>query len=211
MDQKVKIVLAEYAARAEREAQRAAAGEDMRAIVEELLISVGPVVGGLMNGLIKGIAAKSILELGTSYGGSTIWLAEAAREAGGRVVSLDIAAHKQTYARQMLEKAGLAQCVELVTGDAVQMIAKLDGPFDFVLVDLWKDLYVPCLEAFYPKLAPGALVVADNATYPPDAYPEVKKYRDAIRSKPHIESILIPAGNGIEISRYTRGLAAPLL
>jgi predicted O-methyltransferase YrrM len=211
MDARVEAVLAEYEARAAMEAERMASGVDMRAIIEELLISVGPIVGSLMNSLIVGSGAKSILELGTCYGGSTIWLADAARATGGRVVSLDIAAHKQAYARQMLERAGLAEFVELVTGDAVASIGQLTGPFDFVLVDLWKDLYVPCLEAFYPKLAPGALIVADNMTYPPDAQAEVKKYRVAVRAKAHIESILIAAGNGIEVSRYTLGLTAPLL
>jgi predicted O-methyltransferase YrrM len=211
MDAKVEAVLAEYAARARQEEERLASGVNMRDIIDELLISVGPIVGSLMHSLIAGTGAKSILELGTSYGGSTIWLADAARASGGRVVSLDIAAHKQDYARRMLERAGLDAYVDLRTGDAVDSIGRLTGPFDFVLVDLWKDLYIPCLDAFYPKLAPGALIVADNMTSPPDSYEAVKAYRDAVRAKPHIESILIPAGNGIEVSRYTHGLTAPLL
>jgi predicted O-methyltransferase YrrM len=211
MDHLVEEVLADYALRAEQEAQRIAAGAEISAILDELLLGVGPVVGGLMNGLIRGAGAKSILELGTSYGSSTIWLAEAARATGGRVTTLDLAANKQAYARKMLERAGLANHVDLVTGDALESIANLSGPFDFILVDLWKNLYIPCLEAFYPKLAPGALIVADNVTFPPDSIPETKRYRDAIRSYPHIESILIAAGNGIELSRYTRGLIAPFL
>ncbi len=209
MNAPVEAILAEYAKRADDESKRIAAGEVIP--IDDQLISVGPIVGGLMNLLIKAIGARSILELGTSYGGSTIWLAEAALATGGRVVSIDIAGHKQEYAERMLERAGLASSVEFVTRDAVQAIQDLPGPFDFVLVDLWKDLYVPCLEAFYPKLSPGALVVADNATYPPDAYLEVKRYRNTVRSKPNMESLLIPAGNGIEVNRYTRGLAAPFL
>lgn len=140
-----------------------------------------------------------------------MWLAEAARCTGGRVISIDIAGGKQSYANQMLERAGLADCVEFVTDDAVAAIGQLPGPFDFILVDLWKDLYVSCLEAFYPKLAPGAMIVADNCTYPADAYPAVKQYRDTVRAKAHMESILIPAGNGIELSRFTGGLVAPFL
>lgn len=211
MNAKVEAVLADYAARAEKEEKLVASGVDRRSVIEELLITVGPIVGSLMNRLIVGVGAKSILELGTCYGGSTIWLADAARETGGRVVSLDIAANKQAYAREMLERADLADYVDLVTGDAVEVIGRLTGPFDFVLVDLWKDLYVPCLEAFYPKLAPGALIVADNMTFPPEAQAEVKEYRKAIRAKGNIETVMIPVGNGIELSRYTAGLAAPLL
>src|SRR5450432_412884 len=99
MESQVEAVLAEYAVRAADEAQRVAEGENIP--IDDQLISVGPIVGALMNGLVRGIGAKSILELGTAYGGSTIWLAEAAQATGGRVVSLDIAGHKQAYAQQM--------------------------------------------------------------------------------------------------------------
>ena len=204
MNPAVEAILAAYEDRAAQEAQRIAVGEQIP--VDDQLLTVGPVVGGLLNGLAKGIGAKSILELGTSYGGSTVWLAEAAQATGGRVISIDIAADKQAYARNMLRKAGLEASVQFLTGDAVEEIRKWDGAFDFILVDLWKDLYVPCLEAFYPKLAPGALIVADNCTYPPDAIATVGKYRAAVRAMPHIESILLPVGNGIELSRFTKNL-----
>jgi predicted O-methyltransferase YrrM len=71
---------------------------------------------------------------------------------------------------------------------------------DFVLVDLWKDLYVPCLEAFYPKLNSGALIVADNMIYPGGA--DVQRYGQAIRAKPGISSVLLPVGSGLEVSRF---------
>ena len=202
MNPAVEAILAAYEERAAQEAQRIAAGEQIP--LDDQLLTVGPVVGGLLNGLAKGIGAKTILELGTSYGGSTVWLAEAAQATGGRVISIDIAADKQAYARDMLRKANLEASVQFLTGDAVKEIRKWDGTFDFILVDLWKDLYVPCLDAFYPKLAPGALIVADNCTYPPDAIVTVGKYRAAVRAMPHIESILLPIGNGIELSRFTK-------
>jgi predicted O-methyltransferase YrrM len=69
-----------------------------------------------------------------------------------------------------------------------------------VLIDLWKDLYTPCLEAFYPKLNPGAILVADNMTMP--GGPEVAAYGRAVRAKPHMTSVLLPVGSGIEVSRY---------
>ena len=204
MNPAVEAILAAYEERAAQEAQRISAGEQIP--LDDQLLTVGPVVGGLLNGLAKGIGAKTILELGTSYGGSTVWLAEAAQATGGRVISIDIAADKQAYSRDMLRKAGLEASVQFLTGDAVEEIRKWDGAFDFILVDLWKDLYVPCLEAFYPKLAPGALIVADNCTYPPDAIVTVGKYRAAVRAMPYIESILLPVGNGIELSRFTKNL-----
>jgi len=79
------------------------------------------------------------------------------------------------------------------------VIGELPAGFDFVLVDLWKDLYLPCLEAFFPKLNPGAIVVADNMTRPGGE--NVMRYARAIRALPGMTSILLPVGSGIEISR----------
>ena len=108
--------------------------------------------------------------------------------------------YKSGYAREMATKAGLADFVDFKVGDAVQMIADLPFKLDFVLVDLWKDMYVPCLEAFYPKLNPGAILVADNMLFPGGE--EVKRYGRAVRAKPGMTSVLLPVGSGIEVSRF---------
>lgn len=97
-------------------------------------------------------------------------------------------------------EAGLADWIDFRIGDAVQMISELTDGIDFVLVDLWKDLYLPCLEAFYPKLNPGAIVVADNMLRPGDE--NVRQYGAAIRAKSGITSVLLPVGSGIEVSRF---------
>lgn len=167
---------------------------------DEFLLAVGPEVGRLMHALIIGRGAKRILELGTSYGYSTAFLADAARQTGGRVYTLDLAANKQQYARTQLEDAGLAPQVEWHLGDATQVLKTLEGPFDFVLVDLWKDLYVPCLELFYPKLAQNAVIVADNMLFPEWVRTEAEAYRAAVRAKAKLQSVLLPIGNGIELS-----------
>nr|WP_245497559.1 DUF1442 domain-containing protein [Rhizobium ruizarguesonis] len=97
-------------------------------------------------------------------------------------------------------QGGLAEHVEFKVGDAVQMIGELSQGIDFVLVDLWKDLYVPCLEAFYPKLNPGAIIVADNMLRP--GGDDLKRYGEAVRAKPGISSVLLPVGSGLEVSRF---------
>jgi predicted O-methyltransferase YrrM len=167
---------------------------------DEFLLAVGPEVGRLMHALIIGRGAKRILELGTSYGYSTAFLADAARQTGGRVYTMDLAANKQHYARMQLEEAGLAAQVEWMLGDATQMLKTLEGPFDFVLVDLWKNLYVPCLELFYGKLAPNAVIVADNMLFPEMVRADAEAYRAAVRAKKNLQSVLLPIGNGIELS-----------
>src|SRR6185503_13813906 len=110
------------------------------------LLAVGPDTGRLINILARSLKAPTILELGTSYGYSGIWLAEAARAAGGRVITMELSEKKSAYARDMAERAGLADFIDYQVGDAVELIAKLPQGIDFVLVDLWKDLYVACLE-----------------------------------------------------------------
>ncbi len=202
MDDKVKAVLEAYHARirdeekARHEPNATRAG-DWR---DKALLAVGPDTGRLINILARSLDAPTILELGTSYGYSGIWLAEAARAKGGRLITMELADFKSVHASEMASKAGLAGHVDFKVGDAVQMISELPMGVDFVLVDLWKDLYVPCLEAFYPKLNPGAIIVADNMLRP--ATEDVKRYGRAVRAKPGITSVLLPVGSGIEISRF---------
>lgn len=195
MDDKVKNVLALYHERIrEEDKTRGSGGLDQR------LLAVGPDTGQVINILARSLAAPTILEIGTSYGYSGIWLADAARASGGQVITMELQDYKSTYAREMATKAGLADHIDFRVGDAVRMIAELPGKVDFVLLDLWKDLYVPCLEAFYPKLNPGAIVVADNMIRPGGE--EVKRYGRAVRAQPGMTSVMLPVGTGIEVSRF---------
>src|SRR3546814_2563270 len=94
-----------------------------------------------MNDLVKAGEFRAILEVGSSYGYSTLWLAEAAQAIGGRVTSLELHPGKIAAAREMLKSAGLADYVDFIEGDALASLDELPGTFDFVLIALWKDLY----------------------------------------------------------------------
>jgi predicted O-methyltransferase YrrM len=204
MDSKIQDVLETYHVmiREEQNSPRQLApggrdgGQDMR------LRAVGRETGQLINILAKSLEKPVILELGTSFGYSGIWLAEAARAAGGRLITMELHEYKSAHAKGMATKAGLADWIDFRIGDAVEMIGDLTEGIDFVLVDLWKDLYLPCLEAFYPKLNPGAIIVADNMLRPGDE--NVRQYGKAIRARPGITSVLLPVGSGIEVSRFDR-------
>ncbi len=171
--------------------------------IDQFLLAVGPESGRLINILAKSLKAPTILEIGTSYGYSGIWLAEAARAAGGRLTTLELQDYKSAYAREMSVKAGLADHVDFRVGDALEAIAAMPAGIDFVLLDLWKDMYTPCLEAFYPKLNPGAIIVADNMIMP--AGEGIVRYAAAIRAMPDMDSVLVPVGSGLEISRFKAG------
>ena len=172
--------------------------------IDEFLLAVGPSTGQFLNTLVRDSKATRILEIGTSYGYSTLWLAEAARATGGTVVTIEMHAGKRNYAVDQLARVGLGSIVDARLGDATAVLPTLNGPFDLVLLDLWKDLYVRCFDLFLPKLAPDAFVVADNMLQPELARPDAEKYRQRVRSTGRFDSVLLPIGSGLEVSRLVR-------
>lgn len=209
MDAAVEQVFADYDKRFAEEAAGRAGGR--RVPADERSLPIGEEAGAFLNLLIKALQGKRLLELGTSNGYSTIWLAEAARAVGGTVVTIEAVEKKQAYARAAIAKAGLAEIVDFRLGDAIEILKTLPGPFDFVLLDIWKDLYIPCLDLFYPKLAPGAVIAADNMIDPAGHRGEAADYRRAVRAKPQVQSLLLPLGQGIELSRFAGGLPPHLV
>lgn len=201
MDSKFQALLSRYHARmTDEEALMKSDPARFSSRRDDFLLAVGPEVGWLLHSLIIGRGARRILELGTSYGYSTAFLADAARRTGGKVYTMDLSAHKQQYARTQISEVGLEPQVEWLLGDALEMLKTLEGPFDFVLVDLWKNLYVRCLDLFHPKLSDHAVIVADNMLFPEMARADAEAYRVAVKAKVNLQSVLLPIGNGIELS-----------
>lgn len=200
-DERVAEVFAEYRARAEADQQRMAAlGPAGFARRDEFLLPVGEEVGCLLHALVLAHRPRRILELGTSYGYSTLILADAARTVGAQLITMELADYKQAYAAERLERAGLAAQVDLRCGDAVAMIGQDPGPFDFVLLDIWKELYLPCFQAFHHKLSEEGIVAADNMIDPPGHRDSVREYRAAVRASGDMQQVLLPAGQGIELA-----------
>jgi predicted O-methyltransferase YrrM len=198
VDPVIERVLADFERRAEDEQRRTLTpGTNL----DELLLSVGRDVGMLLYLLATGGQARRILELGSSYGYSTVWLAAAARVTGGKVVSLELKEFKIEQARQALTRAGLSTRVEFHVGDCLDSLKTLTGPFDFVLLDVWKDIYLPCFELVHPKLASGGVIIADNMLLPQAVRPQAEAYRARVRQAGDMDSVLLDIGNGIEVSR----------
>src|SRR6267143_4902774 len=124
--------------------------------------------GRLLWIIVCATRATRILEVGTSNAYSTIWLADAARGTGGRVVTLEADPGKIALARENLRRAGCAERVELVAGRAAETLAALAGPFDFVFLDADRASYLTYLELVLPKVVPGGVIVADNVTSHPN-------------------------------------------
>jgi predicted O-methyltransferase YrrM len=209
-DPEVAAVYADYEARnvTEQARQKTMAPSEGFTIRDEFLLPIGPEVGAFLHALILAKCPKRILELGTSYGYSTLFMADAARTVGATVITMELADWKQAHAREQIAKAGLSDVVDFRLGDAVAMIEADDGPFDFILLDIWKELYLPCFGAFYPKLSDEAIIAADNMVFPEQARADVRKYRAAVQATGDLQSMLLPIGSGIELSvKWTAGNA----
>ncbi|HAX78597.1 MAG TPA: methyltransferase [Cyanobacteria bacterium UBA11372] len=196
-------VLSEFDARLEAEQNqlKVLSPQERGKYLDEMMLAVGWKTGEFLNMLLKTQGGKRILEIGTSVGYSTIWLAEAARVNCGCVTTLECVAAKQAQAVENIRRTGLEDFVDFQLGDALKLLENLPGPWDFVLLDLWKELYIPCFDLFYQKLAPGAIVVADNITFPPDFRPIMKAYQEYVRAKSDLDSIQIDIGQGLELTR----------
>ncbi|NEQ18632.1 MAG: hypothetical protein F6K28_00455 [Microcoleus sp. SIO2G3] len=138
---------------------------------------------------------------GTSFGYSTIYLAEAARANSGRVTTLDYDVAKQVQASAYIQQVGLQEVVDFKLGDAMELLDGLPGHWDFVSLDLWKHLYIPCFDRVYEKLAPGAIVIADDVIFPPELRQGMQTYQDYVRAKPDLDSVEVGIGHGLEVTR----------
>ncbi len=161
------------------------------------MLNITPDTGRLLWILVRSARASRILEIGTSNAYSTIWLADAARETGGRVTTLELNPDKVGLARKNLARAGLGDRVEIVEGRATDILAGLTGPFDFVFLDADRASYLAYLELVVPKLVTGGLLVADNVT---SHAHELQDYLARVKSHPALFSVTVPIGKGEEVS-----------
>ncbi len=155
-----------------------ASAQERADALSEVYMPVSPEAGKLLYSLVRASRPENVVEFGMSLGLSGIHLAAAVRDNGtGRVVTTELSAAKVTAATRNFEDAGLADLITVLHGDALQTLATLDGPVGFVLLDGWKEFYLPVIQLLEPRLTPGALIVADN-TNMADTRPYVDYVRD---------------------------------
>jgi len=126
---------------------------------------VGPVVGELLLILARACCAAKVLELGAATGYSAIYLARGCEPADGRVLTLERDASMAAQARDNIARAGLAGRIEVRLGEALDLLAGLTGPFDFIFMDIDKEFYLPALPHCRRLLRTGGLLVADNVSF----------------------------------------------
>ena len=145
--------------------------------------------------LVQATGARQILEIGSSNGVSTIWLASAARHHGGQVTGSEILSDRAAEANRNLAAAGLHDIARVIPGDARETIATLPGPFDLVFIDAEKGDYVAHFEAAIDRVRPGGLILADNVTSH-----DLSAYQGLLRERNDVETVTIPIGRGVEFT-----------
>lgn len=180
----------------------------VQAVIEQVRYFVGgrddamplpPAAAKFVHAVVVAGKARRCLEIGTSYGYSTLWIAAGLAE-GGELVTIDANAHKHDYVRERLAEAGLADRVTFRTGVALDVLRDIAGPFDFVLNDADKEHCREYFEWIAPHLSPGAAFVTDNTLTHPGPLGE---FLDYLRHLPGYVSTAVPIGNGMEMTVKT--------
>src|ERR1700683_1969501 len=170
--------------------------------MREFYIPVPPASGQVVYSLVRAAPPATVVEFGMSFGISALHLASAVRDNGtGRVVTTEISDTKIAAAKKTFAETGLDDLITVLEGDALTTLADLDGPVDFVLLDGWKELYLPVIKLLEGRLSLGTLVVADNAESA-----ELQPYLDHVRNSENgyvTANFAVRESDSMEISGYT--------
>ncbi|MCY0994437.1 class I SAM-dependent methyltransferase [Nannocystis sp. ILAH1] len=157
---------------------------------------------------LRALGARQVVEFGTSFGVSTIWLAAALRDnGGGKVIGTEMVAAKARRAREHVEEAGLAEYVEIREGDARETLRSIEGEVDFFLNDGFPMLALDILKLVAPRLRQGAVVLTDNVGHFRGNYREYVAYLRDPRNG--FRSMTVPFRAGTEYSVRTAAAAEP--
>jgi predicted O-methyltransferase YrrM len=183
----------------------AAEGKDPReraALLDRAFIPVDADAGRFLYTIVRGAGRGRVVEFGTSFGISTIYLAAAVRDRGaGSVITTELHAGKAETARNYFEQAGVLDIIDLRVGDALETLKDVKGDVSVVFLDGWKNVYLPVLKMLEPALAPGSLIIADDL----DLFPDVLAPYLAYVGDPAngYVSVKVPIGDAMELSVRT--------
>jgi predicted O-methyltransferase YrrM len=145
--------------------------------------------------LVRATSPRRLLELGTSNGYSTLWLADALRSAGGRMLSVDVDAARSAQAAENLQRAGVREVVELRVEDALQTLrGSPDGAWDMIFLDAERSAYATYWRELARVLAPGGLLAVDNVLSHAD---ELRDFRALVDAAAGLTQAVVPSGAGL--------------
>jgi caffeoyl-CoA O-methyltransferase len=185
--------------------------EETRATTTAPQMMVGPIEGQFLGWLVWLSSARSILEVGTFTGYSSISMALNLPE-GGRLVSLDVNEETTAVARRYAEEAGVADRIDYRVGSAIDELQALEGPFDLVFIDADKESYVDYYENVLPKLSERGFIVADNVLWSARVLEEggdestaaIKRFNDHVAADERVECLMLTVRDGMTLIRRRR-------
>jgi len=162
------------------------------------LVALEPAKAEFCHLMCRALRARRVVEVGTSYGVSTLYLADAVRaNGGGVVIGTEHEPAKAAAARANFAEAGLSGFIDLREGDLRETLKVIEGPVDFVLMDIWTEMARPAIELVAPHLRPGAVIVADNTTQVRHAYGQFFEFVDDPTNG--LRSLTLPFAGGLEM------------
>ena len=165
--------------------------------IAKRLKQITPEVGRLLAILLASAPPGDCIEIGTSAGYSTLWLAFACRISGRKLTTFEILPEKAALARETFRIAGITDSVQFVQGDALQHIHSFKN-IAFCFLDADKDTYTPCYEAVIPNLVSGGILAADNVTSHESA---LRPMLQRALADERVDSVIVPIGRGELICR----------
>jgi predicted O-methyltransferase YrrM len=170
---------------------------DANRFMADKLVALEPIKAEFCHMLCRALGAKRVVEVGTSYGVSTLYLADAVRaNGGGVVIGTEYEADKAAQARANFAAAGLTDFIDLREGDLRETLKVIEGPVDFVLMDIWTEMCRPAMELIGPHLRKGAIVVADNTAQFRHAYRHFFEFVED--PKNGLKTMTLPFDGGLE-------------
>ncbi|MBS0361773.1 MAG: class I SAM-dependent methyltransferase [Proteobacteria bacterium] len=162
------------------------------------LVALEPDKAEFCHLMCRALRATRVVEVGTSHGVSTLYLADAVRaNGGGVVIATEYEPAKAAIARANFAEAGLERFIDLREGDLRETLKVIEGPVDFVLMDIWVEMARPAIELIGPRLRPGAVIVADNTVSVAKGYGAFFDYvRDPANG---LTSMTLPFAGGLEL------------
>ena len=161
---------------------------------------IGPLVGTLLAFVVRLRQPRRVLEIGTFTGWSSIAMA-LALPPGATLVSLDVNEETTALARGYAEEAGVADRIDYRIGPALELLPDVEGPFDVVFIDAWKDDYLAYFEAVLPRLADNGIILCDNTLSGMRADHPLAEFNRRVRVDPRVECLLLPVRDGVTLIR----------